>query len=290
MRMWAAKFKMSAATVGLMALLSLLCTLTIPSPLQATIFFDSNFETCAVGTGNDFPCEGWTDYGQEFINAPNHNKIEITNSLAFSGAKSVKGTWVNVNGGIDNPSLYHYFPASDHLFARFATRQSPGFQIASSQSTKMVRFTSSTALRYPVISVLLYNYKYIIVVEGGWSMGTVNYVGGDTASSTSWDQVELECLLNTPGQANGLLRLWVNGVLRIERLNLQLRGPTPTSINGQGILTGSTYRFDTAQIFVQNGLGNKYYDRFAVGNTRIGLATSQTSSDTTPPNIPTGIR
>ncbi len=40
---------------------------------------------------------------------PNHNSIEITNSLAFSGTKSVKGTWVNVNGGIDNPSILPLF-------------------------------------------------------------------------------------------------------------------------------------------------------------------------------------
>lgn len=290
MRMWAAKFKMSVATVGLMALLCLLCSLTIPGPLQAAIFFDSNFETCAVGTGNDFPCEGWNDFGKEFINAPNHNKIEITNSLAFSGAKSVKGTWVNVNGGIDNPSIYHYFPASDHLFARFATRQSPGFQMSSNNITKMVRFTSSTGSWYPVISVWLQSNKYIIGVEGSWALGSVNFVGGPTASSTSWDQVEVECLLNTPGQANGLVRMWVNGVLYVERLNLQLRGPTPTSVNSQGLTNSSTYRFDSAQIFVQNGNGSKYYDRFAVGNTRIGLTTGQTSSDTAPPTIPSGVR
>jgi hypothetical protein len=290
MRMWAAKFKMSVATVGLMALLWLLCSLTIPGPLQAAVYFDSNFETCAVGTGNDFPCEGWNDFGKEFINAPNHNKIEITNSLAFSGTKSVKGTWVNVNGGIDNPSIFYYFPASDHLFARFATRQSPGFKMSSNNITKMVRFTSASGSWYPVISVWLQSHKYIIGVEGSWTLGSVNFTGGPTASSTSWDQVEVECLLNTPGQANGLVRMWVNGVLYVERLNLQLRGPTPTSINSQGLLNSSTYRFNQAQIFVQNGLGSIYYDRFAVGNTRIGLASGQTSSDTTAPTIPTGIR
>jgi hypothetical protein len=290
MRMWAAKFKMSAATVGLMALLSLLCTLTIPGPLQAAVYFDSNFETCAVGTGNDFPCEGWNDFGKEKIVAPNHNSIEITNSLAFSGTKSVKGTWVNVNGGIDNPSIFYYFPLSDHLFARFATRQSPGFQMSSNNITKMVRFTSTSGSWYPVISVWLQSKKYIIGVEGSWSLGSVNFTGGPTASSTSWDQVEVECLLNTPGQANGLVRMWVNGVLYIERLNLQLRGPTPTSINSQGLLNKSTHRFDQAQIFVQNGLGSIYYDRFAVGNTRIGLVSGQTSSDTTPPATPSGVR
>ena len=290
MRMWAAKFKMSVANIGLMAPLWLLCSLIIPGPLQAAVFFDSNFETCAVGTGNDFPCQGWNDFGKEFINAPNHHKIEITNLRAFTGTKSVKATFVNAVTGIDNPSIYHYFPLSDHIFARFVTIQSPGFVIATNNSTKMVRFTASAGGFYPVISIIMQSQQYVLSVEGSWALGTVTFKGAPTVSSTSWDQVELECKLNTPGVSDGLLRVWVNGVLYIEKLNLQLRGPTPTSVNSQGITTPSTYRIDTSQIFVQAGVGNKWYDRFAVGNTRIGLATGQTSSDTTPPSIPSGIR
>ena len=277
MRMWAAKFKMSVANIGLMAPLWLLCTLTIPGPVQAAVYFDSNFETCAVGTGNDFPCEGWNDFGKEFINAPNHHKIEITNLRAFTGTKSVKGTYVNAVGGIDNPSIFHFYQPSAHLFARFATIQSPGFVFATNATTKMIRFHRNSGGFYPVISVWDQNDKYIIGIEGSWRLGTVNFQGGPKLSSTTWDQVELEIKLNTPGIADGLVRLWVNGTLYIERLNLELVGPTPTSINSQGILNSSDYKYDTIQYFVQAGLGNKWFDRFAVGNTRIGLATGQTS-------------
>jgi hypothetical protein len=291
MRMWTAKFKMSVATVCPMVLLGLLCSLTIPGPVQAAVFFDASFETCAVGTGNDFPCEGWNDFGKEFINQPNHNKIEITNSLAFSGTKSVKATFVNALGGIDNPSIYRYFPLSDHIFARFVTIQSPAFQIcAVNSSTKMVRLTASAGGFYPVVSIGMVSNRYAVGVEGSWSLGSFLIQGGPVPSSTSWDQVELEIKLNTPGVADGLIRAWVNGVLWAERLNLQLRGPTPTSINSQGILNSSNFKYDTFQWFVQCGLGTKHMDRMAVGNTRIGLATGQTSSDTTPPAIPSGIR
>ncbi len=98
MRMKTAMFNRTVATVGLTALLWLLCTLTIPGPLQAAVYFDSDFETCNVGTGNDFPCEGWDD-GREGENSlrPNHNSIEITNTLALTGSKSVKATFVNTN-------------------------------------------------------------------------------------------------------------------------------------------------------------------------------------------------
>jgi hypothetical protein len=296
MRMWAAKFKMSVMNIGLMAALWLLCTLTVPGPVQAAVFFDTDFETCAVGTGNDFPCEGWNDSGKEFINEPNHNKIEITNSLDFSGSKSVKTTFVNptviVGSGIscalDNPTLYKSAPASDHIFTRFAVRRAPDFKMASTNITKLIRWPIKGG--YPTISVWMQSLQYIIGVEGGWSMGTVNYVGGGPVSSTAWDQVETEFKYNTPGQSDGLIRLWVNGVLKIERLNLQLRGPTPTSVNSQGLLSPSTSKFTETHIFVQCGLGNMWWDRVAVGDTRIGLATGQTSSDTAPPNIPTGVR
>ena len=294
MRMWAAKFKMSVATVSLMALLWILCSLTVPGPLQAAVYFDSNFETCAVGTGNDFPCEGWDDLGIEYNPEPNHNKIEITNTLDFSGSKSVKTTFVNptvifgsgISCALDNPSLYKTMPLSDHIFTRFAVRRSPNFQMASTNITKLIRWPTSNG--YPTISVWMQGFQYIIGVEGGWSTGSVNYVGGGPVSSTAWDQVETEFKFNTPGVSDGLIRLWVNGVLKIERLNLQLRGPTPTSVNSQGLLNPSTSKFAETHIFVQCGLGNMWWDRVAVGNTRIGPVQSTAAlADSTPPARPT---
>jgi hypothetical protein len=291
MRMKTAMFNRTVATVGLMALLWLLCTLTIPGPLQAAVYFDSDFETCNVGTGNDFPCDGWDDFDKEFINEPNHNKIEITNSLAITGSKSVKTTFVNptvifgsgISCALDNPSLYAGIPASDHIFTRFAVRRTPDFRIASTNVTKLIRWPAS--IGYPTISVWMQGFQYIIAVEGGWSTGTVNYVGGGPVSSTAWDQVETEFQYNTPGQSDGLIRLWVNGVLKIERLNLQLRGPTPTSVNGQGLPNPSNAKFTRTQIFVQCGLGNMWWDRVAVGTTRIGPTSA--SADSTPPARPT---
>ncbi|TKB95638.1 MAG: hypothetical protein E8D41_00315 [Nitrospira sp.] len=282
---------MTVANIGLTALLWLLCTLTIPGPSEAEIFFDSNFESCNVGTGNDFPCEGWDDFGIEKIVAPDHNSIEITNSLSFSGSKSVKGTFVNAVGGINNPSIWRNHTSTKHYFFRFATRQSPGFKIATNGHTKMVRFLDTT-FGYP-IPVLVYRYgTYQIVMEAPYDQADAYLLNsGVVPSQTSWDQVEVELLLNTPGQSNGLIRLWVNGVLRGETLNRQWIGPTPTSKCGNGNNTcPSTWSVKATQIFIQAGLGTIHYDRFAVGNTRIGLTTGQTSSDSTPPAIPSGVR
>jgi hypothetical protein len=285
MRMKTAMINRTVATVGLTALLWLLCTLTIPGPLHAAVYFDSDFETCNVGTGNDFPCEGWDDFGIEFINAPNHNKIEVTNTSSFTGSKSVNGTWVNVNCSLEHPSLYHTIPQNQSMFARFGARRSSDFQMSFNNITKLVRWRGGNQGGYPVVSVWMQSFRYIVGIEGGWGMGSVNYVGGPPVSTTAWDQVEIEVKFNTPEVSDGLVRLWVNGVLYIERLNLQLRGPTPTSVNAQGLTNSSNYLFDTAQIFVQCGKGNVWYDRFAVGNTRIGPVS--VGGDITPPARPT---
>lgn len=271
--------------------------------------FDTSFETCAVGTGSDFPCEGWVDIvsgvteglGETYASIPlnqrsgpeaQHNKIEITNTTAFSGSKSVKTTFVanqtpvggsGISCAYQNPTLYTYFSPQDFIFTRSLIRKSPGFIISSNNTTKMYRFTSAGA--YPTLSVWMNNQKYTVSIEGGYRMGTVLYQGGPTVSSTSWDQVETEWRMNTPGQANGLVRLWVNGILYIEKLNLELRGPTSTSVPA-----ASTAKFSNAQIFVQCGIGNMYWDRMAVGTTRFGLiGGTPPPVDTVPPSVPSGL-
>ena len=286
MRMKTVMFKRTAVTVGLMTLLWLLCTLTIPGHSHAAIFFDSDFESCAVGTADDFPCDGWNDFGQA-----NPGHLEVTNSIAFSGTKSVKGTFDNVAGSSSMPSIWKRFPDTAHYFMRVATRQSPGFQRGNNGHTKMIRHVDAAG-GYPSL-LLMYSYgQYAIIMEGPYDAGTYSLFSGVTPSSTSWDQVEIEWKLNTPGQSNGLCRMWVNGVLRIEQLNKQYVGPTPTSRGAaHGLLNPSTLRVMQTQIFIQSGLGNIYYDRLATGDTRIGPAQAKsTSADSTPPASPQGLQ
>lgn len=284
MRMRAVRFEITVVTLGWMTLLLLMLTLTIPAPSHATVFFDTSFDACPVGTGNDFPCEGWDDFNQESV-----GHLQITNSLAFSGTKSVKGTYDNVNGSTRTPSISHSWTKVPHIFTRFAHRASQGFQVGSNAQTKMVRFKDDAG--YPLVWIYNRYGTYSIVVEGPYDYaGTYVLSSGIAPSQTSWDQIEFEWKLNTPGQSNGLMRLWINGVLRAEQLNKAYIGPTPTSKGVHGLPNPSSYLIRTAQIYIQSGLGSLYYDRFAVGDTRIGLATSQTSSDTTPPIPPAEIQ
>jgi hypothetical protein len=281
-------FKQTAATLSLMSLLWLLYTLIIPSLSHAAIFFDTDFGTCSTGTEADFPCEGWNDFDGAF---PGH--LEVSTSLAFSGTKAVKATYDNINGSSQTPSIYNSGPfdggqGTDHAFFRFAYRESAGFLIGSNGITKIMKVKSD--IGYPDFYLVNQGGAYAIHVENPYGYdGSVMVIStGVPISTTSWDQPEIEWQLNTPGQANGLLRVWINGTLRAERLNTAWRGPTLTSKcrNGTSTVTcPSNANIRTFQIYIQSGVGTSYYDRTAMGDTRIGPIQSR-SADSTPPASP----
>jgi hypothetical protein len=49
-----------------------------------------------------------------------------------------------------------------------------------------------------------------------------------------WIRIDKEVALNTPGQDNGILRVWVDGVLAIERTNIAYRGKPEINMSGVG--------------------------------------------------------
>ena len=135
--------------------------------------------------------------------------------------------------------------------------------------------------------------RYVVAVEAPYdATGTTDiYSTGVTVSTSAWQQLEFEWKLNTPGQYDGHLRFWIDGVLRVERLNRAWVGPLPTSTGiNHSYTTPSTLSLDTMQLYMQCGLGTMYYDRIAMGDTRIGLLPSQPGSDSRPPASPQGLQ
>lgn len=52
-----------------------------------------------------------------------------------------------------------------------------------------------------------------------------------TARFDTWDELKLHARLNTPGQSNGVVELWINGVKKIEYTNVNIRQGTAYGIN-----------------------------------------------------------
>jgi len=47
-----------------------------------------------------------------------------------------------------------------------------------------------------------------------------------------WVRLEQEVVLNTPGQRDGIVRVWVDGTLRLQKTKLDLQGPKPLRLTG----------------------------------------------------------
>lgn len=285
MHMKTVMFRRTAAPVGLMTLLWLLSTLMILSSSHAAIFFDSDFE---LEGGNDWAANGWNDFG--LAPAPG-TFMSMTNQQAFTGARSLSLAYDNINGSTQRPSIYRNIPAgTKHIFVRFAFRLDPAFQLSSNGGTKLIRWRATDG--YPILWINNKWNSYAFDMEGPYDR-TGNWIlyCGRVPSRTSWDQVEIEYKLNDPGVSNGLLRMWVNGTLCVESLNHQFIGPTPTSVGLSGLSNPSTSTLLTTQVYLQSGNGKMFYDRLAIGNTRIGPTKStSTSADSTAPASPQGLR
>jgi len=79
----------------------------------------------------------------------------------------------------------------------------------------------------------------------------------------NWVCFEIEVKLNSPGGKDGLYRLWINDELKIERLNVDLRGNTSEKINELML-----------DCYWNNGSPkeqSRFYDDFVVSENKIGM-------------------
>lgn len=101
----------------------------------------------------------------------------------------------------------------------------------------------------------------------------------------TWFALEVQITLNTPGTNNGILRIWINDVLRGEYLNRTFLGPSTANPGGNSSLA----RMNFVRFFAQHGVGTRYIDDFVVADSRIFAGSSPPPIDTTAPAQPTGL-
>jgi hypothetical protein len=99
--------------------------------------------------------------------------------------------------------------------------------------------------------------------------------------------METRVTLNTPGVADGIIQLWIDGAARINRNDIKMRNETEVLINGtppNANYNGPSARMQYVRYYRQHGVGAIYFDRFAASNSRIGCL--GTATDTKPPAAP----
>lgn len=254
------------------------------TPVEATVFWDEDWENHAapnwpIGTSDPrYPdganpgiCPGSPGL---FCNP--------AQDVAFSGTHSLKRHYDGgVSGdasGIVTNGFTRSYPSTDDVWFRLRYRtiaftyNSPGTKI----------FHAHNSLYYPdhwIMQILSDNREFSVIGQ--------NYVTGGTFKANmahipigddQWYCVEHHAKMNTPGQPDGILEIWVDGVQTMGYYNVNMR-PTTNGGPGQPSILAT---FNSTDLFVQKGIGEMYYDDFAVGDTRIGCGGG---GDFTPPSI-----
>lgn len=116
--------------------------------------------------------------------------------------------------------------------------------------------------------------------EGGGSPLYVENISSTNTPPDRWVCIETQIKMNTPGIADGILRIWKDGTLHGEYLNRNFRA------------AGNNSTFTLFRIYAQHGVGTRWFDDIAAADTRIGCsgtAPNPTPTAGTPPAAPNGL-
>ncbi|MBX9659751.1 MAG: hypothetical protein K2X00_14375 [Nitrospiraceae bacterium] len=233
----------------------------LPVSSHAAVFWDDEMEPGNTGYGTVMPTTGGFD-----------------NTVKFSGAASLREDFNGTTqGGFEDRTL----PATDDLWSRFYIRLSPGFVVAN--QTKIMRNDTNTGLMHwwgmlfggRSVTVQLQNYP-----TNGDTVNFYPNVGDGILTDNQWICIETRIKNNTVGQADGIVEAYKNGALFMYHAGLEIRKASQGTQNAQ---------FVSNRMYRQAGTGSIWYDRVALGNTRIGCLGSAPTNDTIPPASPNGL-
>jgi hypothetical protein len=235
-----------------------------PVTSHATIFWDDEMEP---GNSGYSLVSGAMAYDTAVKFSGNGSTRLDYTSLCYPDANAQ----ANCGGFMDRT-----FTATGTFYRRFYIRLSQGFTV-SDVFTKLMR-SDTTGLTSNWWTLGCCGSKQMEVHDQNVPMGTttVNFTNF-TMQDATWYCVETYEQLNTPGVANGIQQAWVNGTQVLSQTNIMFRQ------------SGDNSLYNNNRLYRQTGLGSIWFDRVAVGDTRIGCSGVSSQSDTTPPLIPSGL-
>jgi hypothetical protein len=226
----------------------------------------------------------------------------VSSSLPYQGLQSLR---LDYNGPSGGGFIDRMHPSVDEVYTRFYTQ------------TKTFSYDSISTKRFAQLNI---NTPSLVLPSFWWDnfwgsreMGVVGVAVAEPCASTPghlaydtcnyypnmariplsddrWYCIETHLKMNTPGVADGVIELWIDGVQTMSYTGRTFRGPNVSNPNGNSSLT----TFNATRIYRQAGVGTMWYDNFAVGSTRIGCSggstpPTSTPSTTSPPNAPSGV-
>jgi hypothetical protein len=267
--------------LGQVGALVILLALGLPIPSEADVFWTDDFENRLMPNWDTTAC-----FAVGVDPAPDGCNASISTDIAHGGDHSLKSHYDATCGMTSaSPGCGRYYdrsiPNSDEIWFRFYyyTVNFATFDLA---GTKHMLFSPLNL--YPNYWLVTFPGSRDMAFAGQNIQDCVEGPTSDCYTSTNfvpnvaskplndnqWYCVEGHLLLNQPGQANGLIQVFVDGTKTVEYANWRIRGPNVSNPNNNS----STATFQYVRHYTQYGQGDKYIDDLAIGNTRIGCRQS----------------
>ncbi len=241
--------------------------------------FEYSFETSEGWTGATLPGNvppGWDGH------PGSTDRNFVTSSEARAGSQSLQMHYTDLNTG-SGPFIDRQFTGKDSVYVAFWYKCSSGFQ-TSPAHTKIMACSPGV---YPSVwcGMGLGGPKVLdLVLQGAYdTTDSQNLYSSASLVDNTWTRIIYLLQMNTPGQANGSLQLFVDGVRKLNVTGRQLRGPTPTSTSWAGPCP-STAVWNICRFYQERGIGDTYYDVFSVSPDYPDAGGG--GGDVTPPPVP----
>ena len=226
--------------------------------------------------------------------------LTVSNSDHHSGQYAARG--VSTQGATTD--LYREKAFGDHpnaggpaidggVYFKFAHKYDAGFNLGTQQNYNKIFLMNfedpSNVRRDQVVFETNVNSGYASrgeymfelthwTASGGWLTGSLRLQNRNGSPllyrEGQWDVIKVYLQPNTPNQNNGILRMWVNGVLKAEHTDVNIRFE-PYNLN---LAILSSY------MTVTDVSGTRWWDDVIISQTD-----PDSGSDTTPPASPTGL-
>jgi hypothetical protein len=198
--------------------------------------------------------------------------FSVTSSEAFEGTNSLCQHYLpsQVDAGWIIRQNNAGYP--EHLFMRWYHKFENGFSGFPPKMARM-RYRNQSDWSSPLeIHTWINTNKIVADVKAthskqanstGWlPIALSNFTFANTANIGRWVCFEMEVQLNTPGQQDGVYRIWADDSMIVERTNVDLRGSESYLINE--VMLDCYWNGGSPKE------QNRYYDNFVISTKRIG--------------------
>lgn len=250
---------------------------------------DTTEAAATENTGLPFISSFETDDFSEW----NASESSATSNISLITSGCVDGTYCTsitlVNGTLNDNYINNNFgdfvntglDKVESVWLTFYSKLSVDYIPVTAQSHKLAIINAydevSTARRYQVYVYVGPDGNYWVDhsdIDDWLFYGLEQNVGSPVSPTLgSWDKIKLYAQMNTPGSADGIVRMWINDTLKLEYTNVDLRESTT---DGWGRLILSSYTSNST------GSGTQYSDNWLLSETDPDAGQSLSSPVYTP--------